>query len=89
MLTLVKTTMATSYKGNFISRSFATAKQGVSWLLSSQQQLSKAAHELVTKEASVEYLKSFWNLTEGAITSKLISLIKPWIKYAPLSTIEP
>ena len=80
---LLKLSILNSYtKSNFFSRNFARGINGLQALITTNRVVSKQADDLGREHANMKFVKSLWNLAETGLPEKVISWMKPGIKYA-------
>lgn len=81
----LKLSILNSYtKTGFFSKNFARGLNGLQALLTTHKVVSKQADDLGKAHANMKFVKELWNLAETGLPEKVISWMKPGIKYVQI-----
>jgi hypothetical protein len=82
----LKMSILNSYtKSNFFTRNWARGVNGLQAILTTNRVVSKQADDMGKEHANMKFVKTLWNLAETGLPEKVISWMKPGIKYGPLA----
>jgi len=84
----LKMTVLNSYtKSGFFAKNWARGLNGLQALFTTNKIVSKQADELGKEHANMKFVKTLWNLAETGLPEKVVSWMKPSIKYVYLHFI--
>lgn len=84
---LLKLSILKSYQtSNFFARQFARGINGLQAIITSNKILSRQADDLGKQHANMKFVKTLWNMAETGLPEKVVSWMKPGIKYVSLLT---
>lgn len=80
---LLKLSILNSYKrSGFFIKNFHRGYHGLSAFFTGSKTLTRQADELGKNNANIHFVKELWNLAETGLPEKVVSWMKPGIRYA-------